>query len=444
MADQGTDAEVVSIDDLLERVRREGPVLAFQNDVVGIFDPTLAVKVDKANTDKHTVPDSLIDFLGLRGSRTPVAWREVRALLSEQGGRLAAPEHMRTLYTRMHAFLSQRCGRVQDLSELSWWTISEPLLPLLIGGMNQRDTDALVGEQKARYSGIVQQDFSLLRRILNFHLSRKAARTVTRHIKQRSRDNGRTHDDFLQSLLPLAGRIGVDRVAYLVSTVLAGMSGLPGITAASLLYAMHRYPEWRERIQAETTALDLETLYSLPMKELPCTSRFVKETIRVWPGLFALRRPAWHDIEAEGVTIKKGAAYELSSYYQHHSPEFWDAPDVFDPDRWLPSRRQPNKGAYVPFGFSSRACIGSAVGHAQLILFCALVTRDFDIQVQADPAPWMQLEGFAIPIDFKGVVAPRQVGTPAPRPVPQRDAAPVCPHAAAARMAAAHGDPLTE
>ncbi len=444
MADQGTDAEVVSIDDLLERVRREGPVLAFQNDVVGIFDPTLAVKVDKANTDKHTVPDSLIDFLGLRGSRTPVAWREVRALLSEQGGRLAAPEHMRTLYTRMHAYLSQRCGTVQDLSELSWWTISEPLLPLLIGGMNQRDIDALVGEQKTRYSGIVQQDFSLLRRILNFHLSRKAARTVTRHIKQRSRDKGRTHDDFLQSLLPLAGRIGVDRVAYLVSTVLAGMSGLPGITAASLLYAMHRYPEWRERIQAETTALDLETLYSLPMKDLPCTSRFVKETIRVWPGLFALRRPAWHDIEAEGVTIKKGAAYELSSYYQHHSPEFWDAPDVFDPDRWLPSRRQPNKGAYVPFGFSSRACIGSAVGHAQLILFCALVTRDFDIQVQADPAPWMQLEGFAIPIDFKGVVAPRQVGTPAPRPVPQRDAAPVCPHAAAARMAAAHGDPLTE
>ncbi|WP_313347224.1 cytochrome P450 [Stenotrophomonas sp.] len=419
-------------------------MLAFQNDVVGIFDPTLAVKVDKANTDKHTVPDSLIDFLGLRGSRTPVAWREVRALLSEQGGRLAAPEHMRTLYTRMHAYLSQRCGTVQDLSELSWWTISEPLLPLLIGGMNQRDIDALVGEQKTRYSGIVQQDFSLLRRILNFHLSRKAARTVTRHIKQRSRDKGRTHDDFLQSLLPLAGRIGVDRVAYLVSTVLAGMSGLPGITAASLLYAMHRYPEWRERIQAETTALDLETLYSLPMKDLPCTSRFVKETIRVWPGLFALRRPAWHDIEAEGVTIKKGAAYELSSYYQHHSPEFWDAPDVFDPDRWLPSRRQPNKGAYVPFGFSSRACIGSAVGHAQLILFCALVTRDFDIQVQADPAPWMQLEGFAIPIDFKGVVAPRQVGTPAPRPVPQRDAAPVCPHAAAARMAAAHGDPLTE
>jgi hypothetical protein len=444
MAGHGAETEVVSIDDLLERVRREGPVLAFQNDVVGIFDPALAVKVDKANTDLHTVPDSLIDFLGLRGSAAPVAWREVRALLSEQGGRLAAPEHMRTLYTRMHAFLSQRCGPLHDLSELSWWAISEPLLPLLIGGMNPCDTDALVGEQKTRYSGIVKQNFSFLRRVLNFHLSRKAARTVSRHIKRRARGITPAQDDFLQSLLPLVDRIGVDRVAYLVSTVLAGMSGLPGITAASLLYAMHRFPEWRDRIQAETTALDLESLYTLPMKALPCTSRFIKETIRVWPGLFALRRPAWHDIQAEGISIKKGAAYELSSYYQHHSPEFWDAPDVFDPDRWLPSRRQPNKGAYVPFGFSSRACIGSAVGHAQLVLFCALVTRDFDIQVRTDPAPWMQLEGFAIPIDFRGVVTPRRVDAAAARPVASQDAAQGCPYAAAARAPAAHADPLTE
>ena len=406
MADRNAATEVISIDHLLTRVRQEGPVLTFENDVVGIFDPTLAVKVDKANTDKHTVPDSLIDYLGLRGSKAPVAWREVRTLLSEQGGRLAKPEHMRTLYARMHAFLTRRCGSLQDLSELSWWAISEPLLPLLIEGMNQKDTDALIGEQKTRYNGIVLQDFTLLRRVLNFHLSRKAARTVVRQIRQRKRE-GIPREDFLQSLLPLVDRSGADRGAYVISTVLAGMSGLPGITAASLLYAMHRFPEWQARIRAETTAMDLETLYTLPMKSLPCTSRFVKETIRVWPGLFALRRPAWHDIEADGVSIPKGAAYELSSYYQHHSPEYWDDPDTFDPDRWLPSRRQPNKGAYVPFGFSSRACIGSAVGHAQLILFCALVTRDFDIQVQADPAPWMQLEGFAIPIDFRGTVTAR-------------------------------------
>ncbi len=87
--------------------------------------------------------------------------------------------------------------------------------------------------------------------------------------------------------------------------------------------------------------------------------------------------------------------------------EYWQNPDSFDPDRWLPERRQANKGAYVPFGFSSRACIGSAVGHAQLLLFCALVTRDFELTVQDEPTPWMQLEGFAIPVDFIGTLTPR-------------------------------------
>ncbi|MGB5861939.1 MAG: hypothetical protein WBH52_26345, partial [Pseudomonas aeruginosa] len=158
MDERAADAEVVSINDLLERVRREGPVLRFQNDVVGIFDPALAVKIDKANTDQHTVPDSLIDFLGLRGSKDPVAWREVRALLSEQAGRLASPAHMRSLYARMQGFLTERAGRPHDLSALSWWTISQSLLPLLIDGLSRSDVDALIGEQKTRYNAIVLQN----------------------------------------------------------------------------------------------------------------------------------------------------------------------------------------------------------------------------------------------------------------------------------------------
>jgi hypothetical protein len=97
-------------------------------------------------------------------------------------------------------------------------------------------------------------------------------------------------------------------VAYLVSMVLAGMSGLPGITAASLLYAMHRFPHWQARIREETSALSLEQLYALPIKSLPCTSAFRQGNL--WPGLFALHRPASHDIDIEGVCIRKGGAYD--------------------------------------------------------------------------------------------------------------------------------------
>ncbi|HFK2921186.1 TPA: cytochrome P450 [Stenotrophomonas maltophilia] len=88
----------------------------------------------------------------------------------------------------------------------------------------------------------------------------------------------------------------------------------------------------------------------------------------------------------------------IRAFFQHHSPDFWEAPDRFDPDCGLPERRRSSKGACVPFGFSSRACVVSAVGHAQLLLFCALVTRDFELQVQAH---------FAYPVDFVGRLIPR-------------------------------------
>jgi hypothetical protein len=270
MDERAADAEVVSIDDLLERVRREGPVLRFNNDVVGIFDPALAVRIDKANTDQHTVPDSLIDFLGLRSGRDPVAWREVRALLSEQAGRLASQPHADR--TRMHGFLAQRADRPHDLSELSWWTISQSLLPMLIDGLSRSDVDALIGEQKTRYNAIVLQNFSFWRRIIDFHLSaaRRARCRGTSGVVRARPCRARTSCN----PLPLVQRVGVDCVAYLVSMVLAGMSGLPGITAASLLYAMHRFPHWQARIREETSALSLEQLYALPIKSLPCHVAF--------------------------------------------------------------------------------------------------------------------------------------------------------------------------
>ncbi|MGM3151020.1 hypothetical protein, partial [Escherichia coli] len=82
----------------------------------------------------------------------------VRTLLSEQAGRLAAPAQMRALYERMHAFLLQRAARPQDLGGLSWWAISQSLLPLLIDGLSRADVAALIGAQKTRYKAILLQN----------------------------------------------------------------------------------------------------------------------------------------------------------------------------------------------------------------------------------------------------------------------------------------------
>lgn len=385
---------------LLDRVRREGPVLPLAGGVIGIYDPTLATKVDKANAEHLTMAESLGDVL-FRRSENPVAWREIRALLTEQSGKLSTPEHMKRLYERMHAYLSAHTGRQQDLTPLMWKTVSRALLPLVIDDLDEAGTQKMIVEQEMRFRIQQEQTLTLKQRISDYLLMRAATRVIKRALKRRLR-SGAAHDDFAQSLLTLVDRIGLHRVTYLVSVQYIAISGVPGLTGACILYAMARFPQWREKIRAEMMALDPDELYSLPIRKLPCTLRFIKEVMRLWNTPFVSRRVASCDIQLDEVMVKKGETYELSSFIQHHSEQFWDDPEAFDPDRWLPARRSNSKGAYVPFGFAPRACVGASVGHGQLILFCALVTRDFDFDVAADCAPRMRTAGFAVPADFRG------------------------------------------
>jgi cytochrome P450 len=389
---------------LLDRVRREGPVLSLPGGVVGIFSPALATKVDKANTEELKMAESLVDYFKLRKNSNPVAWREIRALLTEQSGKLATPEHMKALHGRMHEFLSAQVGQKQDLTKLIWRTASRALIPLVLDDLDEDGLRKVIVEQEMRFRIQQEQKVSFRQRISDFLLLRAATRVVTRRLERRIR-NKEPHDDFAQSLLTLADRIGVDRVTYLVTVQFIAISGVPGMMAACLLYGMARYPEWRERIRSEMAGLDPDELYSLPVRKLPCTLRFIKEAMRLWTTPFVTRRVAARDIELDEVAVKKGETYELSSYIQHHSEQYWDDPEVFDPDRWLASRKPEAKGAYVPFGFAPRSCVGASVGHAQLILFCALVTRDFDFEVSPGHDPWMRMDGFAVPNDFVGSVS---------------------------------------
>lgn len=402
------DAETIEFNPaarLLERARRDGPVVKLEDGVIGIFDPVLALKVDKENAQDLKVADSLVDLLRIRRSAEPVAWREVRSLIAEQSSKLSAPAHMQSLYARMCADLDRHAGRSEDLTKIVWQMMSRTLIPMVIDNVDSDGARALIAEQELRFRVQQTQRISFRQHISDFWVLRASSRVITRELKRRVR-SGDIHEDYAQSLLTLNDRIGTDRVTYLVTVQLIAISGVPGMMAACLLYAFSKYPDWYARIREETTALEVDELYRLPVRKLPCTMRFIKEAMRLWTTPFVTRRVASRDIDADGVLIKKGQTYELSSYIQHHSDEYWEDPETFDPDRWLPSRRQTAANAYVPFGFAPRSCVGASVGHAQLLLYCALMTRDFRFDFTAGHSPRMRMDdGFAVPADMIGTIS---------------------------------------
>ncbi|WP_457322232.1 cytochrome P450, partial [Stenotrophomonas sp. P5_B8] len=235
----------------------------------------------------------------------------------------------------------------------------------------------------------------------NFFIGRCESRAIHAELQRRLRD-GHSHLDYAQPLLGLRDRIGLDKVTYLVTVQLIAISGVPGMMAACLLLAMQMHPEWREKIEAEFEPLSDAQIHALPMARIPCTMRFLKEVMRLYSTPFNNRRVAVCDLEADGHAIPEGSVYELSSYIQHRSEKYWDHPQVFDPDRWLPERRRRTAGIYVPYGFPSRSCVGSAVGNAQLILLCALLAREYRFTPSARYRPEVRMDGFAIPAALHG------------------------------------------
>lgn len=397
--------DINHLDALFASVRRDGLVTCPPNGIIRIFDPAIAARFEAANTEALYVGDSLIDLFKPARARSRVRWSDVRAALVEQNRRLAEPRHVEALHERMRAFLLERADREEDLTWLVARAVAVALVPHIIDGLPEADLRHVQIEQEMRIGKFLAPERnSIRRRLANFVRLRRATRVLSSEVRRRMEGRAPPREDFLQALLPFADRLGVHRVAYLVTTLLTAASVAPEFTACCLVYAMHRHPEWRDRIAAEMAALEPQEFASLPIEKLPATLRFIKETSRMWPFPFIVRRLAARDIEVDGVAVRKGGRYDISAYVLHHLDDFWEEPERFDPDRWLAPRKSAARGTYVPFGFAPRSCVGASVSHALLLLVCELFTRSFRVEMANGATPTLRMEGIAIPVDMIGTI----------------------------------------
>lgn len=395
---------------LLRRVDEEGPVLALQDGAVGIFDPALALEVDIANSEGLNLPGSLSSLARNDKNADEVTWREARALLIQRSRQLSAPLHLEALHERMRALLAAQSGRTQDLTQLTVRIFSQSLLPLIVDGLPRRAAAQLARRQRLgfmRLSGAAGDTHGLARRIADLLGEVAIGRAISRELKRRFEGAAPARDDYAQAIVPLVGRVGVARARYLVTTLLTAVASPPGMVASCLLYALVRNPEWRDRLRAELAGLGGAGLYAGGARKAPLTTRFIKETMRLWPFPLVTHRTAYRDLEVAGSAIGARCPYDLSPYVMHRSERHWRDPERFDPDRWLAPAELPAPAAYVPFGFGPRTCVGAALGQAQLVLFCHLATCGFEFDLASGQKPRMTLEGFAIPAGLVGTVRPR-------------------------------------
>jgi cytochrome P450 len=137
-------------------------------------------------------------------------------------------------------------------------------------------------------------------------------------------------------------------------------------------YLLSQHPEIEQRLHTE---LD-EVLTGQPptveyLPRLPYTHMILDETLRLYPPTFSLSRKTLADDEIGDYALPAKSTILLCPYTTHRHPAFWEDPDMFDPERFLPERAAGRPHfAYFPFGGGPRQCIGNqfAMMEAQLIL----------------------------------------------------------------------------
>jgi len=111
------------------------------------------------------------------------------------------------------------------------------------------------------------------------------------------------------------------------------------------------------------------TYQDLP--QLPYALAVLKESMRLFPPAYIVSRAATRDLMLAGTPIRKGTFVLVNIFGIHRRPDYFDHPDAFRPERFLPeSEKLLPKGAFIPFGGGPRVCIGNhfALMEGQLIL----------------------------------------------------------------------------
>ncbi len=160
-------------------------------------------------------------------------------------------------------------------------------------------------------------------------------------------------------------------------------------------YALATNPQVTQRLHEE---LDRVLGGRLPtadgLRQLPYTLQVIKEVLRLYPAAPFYVRDALAADQLGGFDVPAGAAVMVSPYYTHRHPQFWNRPEVFDPDRWTREQESSRHGyAYHPFAAGPRICIGNNFSLLETHLLLATLAQRFTPRLRAGFQPQWTMQG---------------------------------------------------
>jgi cytochrome P450 len=155
------------------------------------------------------------------------------------------------------------------------------------------------------------------------------------------------------------------------------------LTLTWLFKMLENRPDITRRIQQEVqTVLAGQPPGFQDFPKLAYTRQVIDEVLRLRPVVSLIARTAEEKAKIHNFTIEPGDTVVPFIWATHRHPDFWDEPEVFNPDRFSAvNSAGRDRWSYLPFAAGSRICIGKGLALTELTIHTALLMHHFDVKV---------------------------------------------------------------
>lgn len=183
-----------------------------------------------------------------------------------------------------------------------------------------------------------------------------------------------------------------DNIKGVLFDIFGGGSDTSSTIVEWAMAELIRSPKIIERAQAEVRTLCNEegNVNESRLDELKYLQAIVKETLRLHPSFpLLIPRECREECKIHGYDIPKKARIMVNAWAIGRDPEYWDKPEVFDPDRFLQSNIEykGNNFEYIPFSSGRRICPGIEFAEPNMLLPLAQLLFHFDWKLAGDMKP---------------------------------------------------------
>jgi cytochrome P450 len=221
-----------------------------------------------------------------------------------------------------------------------------------------------------------------------FQAARVVLREAVDHVISQRRQGPSDGADLLSMLLSARDEetgegMTDEQLRVEVTTFLLAGQETTSLALTWLWYLLSQHPPAQRRLEEEIdTVLRGRPPEYTDLANLPYTRMAIDEAMRLYPPAWGFSRQALADDELRGFHLPRGWLAFVIPYVLHRLPAFWEDPEAFDPERFLPERSADRpKFAYLPFGAGPRQCIGNHFALIEMQLIVATLAQRYRLRL---------------------------------------------------------------